>query len=72
MSYFTVIKCAACKGKGRVRVVNPAALRARRVKAGLTLAQVGKKIGFGKMYLSDIETGRRRVTQEIAAAYQKL
>jgi transcriptional regulator with XRE-family HTH domain len=72
MNLYTIEKCKACKGKGKVRIVNPAALRARRVKLGLSLAEVGRAIGFGKMYLSDIETGRRRPTEEIVRAYLKL
>lgn len=72
MNFYTTQKCIACNGKGRVRVVDGAALRERRNKAGLTLAQVGKKLGFSKMYCSDLETGRRRVTEEIAKGYLKL
>jgi len=69
---YTIGKCPNCKGRGKVKIVVPEALRQMRAKAGLTLAQVGKKIGFSKMYLSDIETGRRNATDEIVALYKKL
>jgi DNA-binding XRE family transcriptional regulator len=72
MKLFTDQKCPNCRGKGRIRVAIPEVLRDIRKKSGLTLEQVGKKIGFSKMYLSDIETGRRRATPEIVGAYQKL
>lgn len=72
MKLYTTGKCPNCHGKGKIRTVLPEAMRELRKKSGLTLAQVGKKIGFSKMYLSDIETGRRRATSEIVLAYQKL
>lgn len=72
MKLYTTGKCPNCNGKGKIRTVLPEAMRELRKKSGLTLAQVGKKIGFSKMYLSDIETGRRRATSEIVLAYQKL
>lgn len=72
MSFYTTVKCPACKGKGRVRIVNADALREIRKKAGLTLDAVGKRLGFSKMYCSDLETGRRRITDEIAKGYLKL
>lgn len=72
MKLYSTGKCPNCHGKGKIRNVIPESLRELRRKSGLTLAQVGKKIGFSKMYLSDIETGRRRATNEIVTAYQKL
>jgi len=72
MKLYTTGKCPNCKGKGKVKIVIDGVLRELRMKAGLTLSQVGKKTGFSKMYLSDIETGRRRPTSEIVQAYQKL
>jgi len=72
MKLYTLGKCPHCKGKGKVKTVVPEALREIRAKAGLTLAQLGKKIGFSSMYLSDIETGRRNPTAQIVLLYKKL
>lgn len=72
MKLFTVNRCPTCRGKGKIRTASPKALRQIRKKIGLSLEAVGKKIGFSKMYMSDIETGRRRATAKIVKAYQKL
>lgn len=72
MKLYTIGKCPGCNGKGKIKIAIPQVLRHLRKKAGMSLEEVGKKIGFSKMYLSDIETGRRRATPEIVGAYQKL
>jgi DNA-binding NarL/FixJ family response regulator/transcriptional regulator with XRE-family HTH domain len=46
-----------------------AALRAARRAAGLSLDALAARTNFSKSYLGNIEAGRRRVTAEIAAAY---
>jgi DNA-binding CsgD family transcriptional regulator/transcriptional regulator with XRE-family HTH domain len=44
-------------------------LRAARLAAGLSLDVLAARSNFSKSYLSNVEAGRRRVTAEIAAAY---
>jgi DNA-binding NarL/FixJ family response regulator len=46
-----------------------AALRAARRAAGLSLDVLAARTNFSKSYLGNVEAGRRRVTVEIAAAY---
>src|SRR5437764_4940699 len=46
-----------------------AALRAARRAAGLSLEVLAVRTNFSKSYLGNVEAGRRRVTVEIAAAY---
>jgi DNA-binding CsgD family transcriptional regulator/transcriptional regulator with XRE-family HTH domain len=46
-----------------------AALRAARRAAGLSLDVLAARTNFSKSYLGNVEAGRRRVTPEIAAAY---
>jgi DNA-binding CsgD family transcriptional regulator/transcriptional regulator with XRE-family HTH domain len=46
-----------------------AALRAVRRLAGLSLEVLAARTNFSKSYLGNVEAGRRRVTAEIAAAY---
>lgn len=72
MKLYTSGKCPNCNGKGKIRTVLPESLRAIRNKKGLTLEQFGKRIGISKMYASDLETGRRRVTDRILKAYLAL
>jgi transcriptional regulator with XRE-family HTH domain len=46
-----------------------AALRAARRAAGFSLDVLAARTNFSKSYLGNVEAGRRRVTAEIAAAY---
>jgi DNA-binding CsgD family transcriptional regulator/transcriptional regulator with XRE-family HTH domain len=46
-----------------------AALRAARQTSGLSLDVLAARTNFSKSYLGNVEAGRRRVTPEIAAAY---
>src|SRR5262249_53520673 len=46
-----------------------AALRSVRQAAGLSLDVLAARTNFSKPYLSNVEAGRRRVTPEIAEAY---
>jgi transcriptional regulator with XRE-family HTH domain len=46
------------------RVLLGAALRRRRVEAGLTLAEVAAESGLSLSYLSEVERGRKLMTLE--------
>jgi transcriptional regulator with XRE-family HTH domain len=45
------------------------ALRAAREAAGLSLAQMARLTRYGKSYLGNVETGRRRATRDVVLAY---
>lgn len=48
-----------------------AILRAAREAAGLSLAAMASRTFFSKAYLGRVETGQRRATEEVVAAYEK-
>ena len=47
------------------------ALRAAREAAGLSLAQMARLTRYGKSYLGNVETGRRRATRDVVLAYER-
>ncbi len=49
-----------------------ATLRAARQAAGLSLATMARRTRYGKGYLSNVETGRRRATPEVVLAYERV
>lgn len=53
-------------------VVNGRWLRIEREIAGLTLHEMGRRLGFSAVYLSDVERNRRTCTPKIRAAYEAL
>lgn len=62
--------CSRC-GAAR-RVVNPAWLRERRRRAGLSLREMARRLEFSPAYISDVETGKRHAVAHIVAAYEAL
>lgn len=48
-----------------------AALRAAREAAGLSLAQMAARTCYGKSYLGNVETGKRRATADVVLAYER-
>ena len=46
-------------------------LRVAREAAGLSLAQLARRTSYGKSYLGNIETGRRRATPDVILAYER-
>jgi transcriptional regulator with XRE-family HTH domain len=67
---FTDEPCPRC-GSAQ-RVVNGAWLRERRTRAGLSLRDVGARLGYSAVYLSDIERGRRNALPRIVKVYEAL
>jgi hypothetical protein len=67
---FAAGSCPTC-GSPRT-IVNPAWLRWRRESADLSLRDLGARLDFSAVYLSDIERGRRNCTPKIRAAYEAL
>jgi len=69
----TVLRdCQWCEGRGIVKVIDHEALRELRENSGITLRKFATKVGVSAAYISDIELGRRRCTEQIAKAYEKL
>ena len=64
--------CSACNGTGREQddAAIGAQMQARRERAGLTLREVGKRIDYSIGYVSDLEHGRKRWSEELQAAYE--
>lgn len=58
-----------------VEIVDPeatgAAMRKRREDAGVSLREMGRRLGVSAAYLSDLELGRRAWTEERAQNYAK-
>lgn len=65
-------KCPYCEGRGGGWTAKPAALRRARRASGLSLREMGKRIGLSAMYLCDVERGRRNATERIVQAYERL
>jgi ribosome-binding protein aMBF1 (putative translation factor) len=72
MNPHSIADCPTCRGKGVVRRVNPGWLRMTRERAGLSLRQLARSVRFSAPYISDIELGRRRCTDQIFAEYERL
>jgi hypothetical protein len=53
-------------------VVDGAWLRERRELAGVTLREMGRRLGFSAPYLSDVEWNRRNRLPAIVKAYEAL
>lgn len=66
------IRCELCQGTGIIERINPAWLRWRRERAGLSLRSFADRLRFSAAYLCDIELGRRNVTAKILTAYEGL
>jgi transcriptional regulator with XRE-family HTH domain len=46
-------------------------LRVAREAAGLSLAQMARRTCYGKSYLGNVETGKRRATPDVVLAYER-
>lgn len=55
-----------------VTQVQPVELRIARVRSGMSLRAVARKLRKSAPYISDIELGRRNCTREILEFYEKL
>lgn len=62
--------CSAC-GTPRA-VIDGAWLRDRRMKAGLTLREMARRVGVSAAYLCDIEKNRRNCLPNMRAVYEGL
>jgi predicted transcriptional regulator len=65
------VRCRLC-GIGHVTVVDGAAMRAIRECYGLKPAEVSRRLGISAAYLSDMELGRRGMSEEWAVRILEL
>lgn len=62
-------RCRMCLGRGAKRVVDGLVLRSIREKAGVSLRDMADHLAVSLPYMSDLELGRRKFTDEIARKY---
>ncbi len=69
----TVKDLTVSKGLQRVEIMTEigARLRQARQDAGLSLAAMAARTHYGKGFLSNVETGRRRATPDVILAYER-
>lgn len=70
MKKYTSTRCPRCGSPQSV--IDGAWLRKVRETHGITLREMGRRVGFSAVYLSDIERNRRNRLPEICAAYEAL
>ena len=62
--------CPNCQGRGRR--VTPVWMRARRVAANLTMADVARLAGVSRAFVSQVEHGQRLPSTRVVRAYEAL
>lgn len=72
MKLYETIECHCCNGSGKIKVINPNALRDARIRSGKSLRQVARELDFTPPYISDIELGKRHCTVMVAEYYRKM
>ena len=67
------LKCSKCGGSGQILnpVIEGAAYRSTRIKRGLSLREVARRMNISAMYLCDLERGRRAWHDEIRNKIEK-
>ena len=65
------VKCPRC-GSHTLMQVNGAWVRWKRTRLSLSLREMGEKIGFSAMYISDVELGRRILRAENADRIEEM
>jgi Ribonuclease G/E len=66
---FITERCPRCGGRGRVRRVNPAALRSDRERRGLSVREIARRCGVSAAFVSDVERGHRAWSPRLAKGY---
>ena len=65
------VTCSLCNGRGCI-VYDGAALRKKRLRAGLSLREVARRLKLSAPYICDVELERRRVTERIQEFYDAM
>lgn len=58
--------CTHCNGVGQVARVDGLMIRRKRATSGFSLRTMADKLGISAAYLSDMELGRRRMSEALA------
>jgi hypothetical protein len=64
--------CNECNGAGHGTVPNPEFFRRMRIRAGLTLKEMGRVLGVSYSAVSLMEHGRQAIRPEHVAIYDRL
>lgn len=64
--------CPKCQGTGRVEGWDANSLKLRREAAGVGVSELARRAGVSGAYLTMVESGKRRVTTKVLAAYRGL
>ncbi len=69
----STVKCRHCKGTGRTlnQVLFGARMKKLRIKAGLTGADVSRRLGLSKAHVFNLEKGYRFWRPELIKRYTK-
>lgn len=57
--------CVQCDGRGIILQLNPLYIRSKRIKAGISMRQMARDLGFSAPFLSDVEHGKRNPNYKI-------
>lgn len=68
LPYYSVV-CVYCRGTGRRRIGNGVLMKRARLKRGWSLRDVAGKLDVSHVYISDMETGRRKVSENLLKLY---
>ncbi|HEY9014411.1 MAG TPA: helix-turn-helix transcriptional regulator, partial [Gemmatimonadales bacterium] len=63
---YTEIACSHCQGAGSTRRVWGLGMREIRERAGIGLTEMAHRLGISHAFLSDMELGRRRMSEQWA------
>lgn len=58
--------CDHCDGSGSITRIDGAKVREIRERAGYGLRQMAREVGVGASYLSDMELGKREMSEDVA------
>lgn len=65
------LRCGTCGGTGKVDCIPGDQMRSMREDAGISIREMARRIGISPMYLSDLELGRRRFSDQLAEEFVK-
>lgn len=65
------VRCPTCR-RSWLKKIDPASLRAVREARGISLRSMADSMDMSPAYLSDVELGKRNVTERVLAEYRKL
>jgi predicted transcriptional regulator len=64
--------CEHCDGTGLVTVIHFRWLRWKRERAGISLREMARRLGFSAAYVSDFERGNRQPPVKVIDDYESI